>query len=380
MPQYPNVAIVGAGPAGLVAANILSQHGWPITVIEADATPTSRDQGGSLDLHPDDGQLALAKAGLLQEFLSIARHEDQESRDVDAVSGKVLQVEIPEPGTGNRPEIDRVVLRQLLLKPLDTAAILWGSPVLGVSERPDGRYDIRLPHRALGPFAIVIGADGAWSRVRTALSDVQPKYTGVTFMELWFRDVDRRHPAIAELVGHGTLFSLHGEAGIFAQRNGEATIRVYAAFRTTAEETERTDQTLSGIGIADIVRRFNGWAPSLLALITDADRIVAARPINALPADFRWQHRRGLTLIGDAAHVMPPLGEGVNTAMLDAAQLAEALVATPYWDETISACEETMRQRVAPIAARCIEGFAQWFSKRVNRLDFPRHPTSALGR
>ncbi|KKO70567.1 FAD-dependent oxidoreductase [Kerstersia gyiorum] len=362
MQQHPNVVIVGAGPAGLTAANILSQHGWPITVIEADATPTSRDQGGSLDLHPDDGQLALAKAGLLQEFLSLARHEDQESRDVDAVSGKVMQVEIPEPGTGNRPEIDRVVLRQLLLQRLDTGAILWDSPVQGISDRPDGRYDIHFSHCTRGPFDIVIGADGAWSRVRTALSDVRPSYTGVTFMELWLHDVDRRHPALADLVGHGTLFSLHGEAGIFAQRNGEATIRVYAVFKTTTEETERTDQTLAGISTADIVKRFDGWAPSLLTLITDADRIVAPRPINALPADFRWPHRRGLTLIGDAAHVMPPLGEGVNTAMLDAAKLAEALVSTPHWDEAISACEESMRQRVAPIAARCIDEFAQWFS------------------
>ncbi|KAB0541798.1 hypothetical protein F7P85_16660 [Kerstersia gyiorum] len=133
-------------------------------------------------------------------------------------------------------------------------------------------------------------------------------------------------------------------------------------FKTTTEETERTDQTLAGISTADIVKRFDGWASSLLTLITDADRIVAPRPINALPADFRWPHRRGLTLIGDAAHVMPPLGEGVNTAMLDAAKLAEALVSTPHWDEAISACEESMRQRVAPIAARCIDEFAQWFS------------------
>jgi 2-polyprenyl-6-methoxyphenol hydroxylase-like FAD-dependent oxidoreductase len=360
MPQPPVIAIIGGGPAGLVAANILHRYGWPVTVFEADAAPSARDQGGTLDLHPDNGQLALAKAGLLDAFLSTARHEDQEERVRDHATGALLREVIPDAGTGERPEIDRLHLRQLLLQPLGNEVVRWGERVEEVVAHPDGRHNLRLRERTVGPFDLVIGADGAWSRVRPALSDVRPAYTGVTFVELWLSEVDERHPALAKLVGHGTMFSLHNEAGIFAQRNGEATIRVCAAFRTLAEDTDRPDKALAGITTAEILARFEGWSPSLLALIVEADRIAAIRPIVALPAGFRWEHRCGLTLVGDAAHVMPPMGEGVNLAMLDAAELAEALVGAGDWRQAAEACETAMIERASEVARECHRGFAEW--------------------
>lgn len=362
--QHPSIAIIGAGPGGLTAANILHRGGWQVSIFESDASATARDQGGTLDLHPHDGQLALQKAGLLDAFMAEARHEDQGQRVLDHATGAVLKEEIPEPGTGECPEIDRIALRQLLLRPLPADMVRWDTRLEEVIARLDGKYDLLLNGDVAGPFDLVIGADGAWSRVRAALSAVRPAYSGITFVELWFGDVDAKHPAIAELVGHGTAFSLHGGAGLFAQRNGGNTIRVYAAIGTTPEETDRPDKALAGITKEQLLTRFVEWSPAMLALITEADRIAAVRPIVALPSDqLRWEAKRGLTLLGDAAHVMPPLGVGVNLAMLDAAELAEALLAGADWWTTVQGYEAVMLERATPTSIECNQGFAEWFGE-----------------
>lgn len=360
--QPPKVAIVGGGPGGLTAANILFANGWDFELFEADESLTSRDQGGSLDLHPDDGQAALAKAGLLDEFLAIARHEDQEQRAVDYKSGEALWTEIPDPKESNRPEIDRVVLRDLLHKPLRDSPIRWNARVDEVVPLADGRYRLRSAGVLTHPFDLVIGADGAWSKVRAVLTDVRPQYTGITFAELWMTDVDRLHPASSTLVGRGLMFALHEDKGIIGQRNGNGALRIYAAFRTSPEETDRPDKTLAGMTKVDLLKRFDDCAPVLRDLIIEADRIVAVRPIVTLPPGSRWRHRPGLTLLGDAAHVMPPLGVGVNLAMLDAAELVEGLIRSENWRDALQAYEVKMLDRAELFSREILPAFMDWFS------------------
>ena len=333
------------------------------SLFDADESAHSRDQGASLDLHVHEGQRALRMAGLHEAFMAVARHEDQEQRVVDYATGLVIREELPPGGEGDRPEIDRSVLRSLLLAPLGDNGVQWNARVAEVVTRSDGRHELRLPDRVSEPYDLVIGADGAWSCVRAALTEAMPAYTGVTFVELRLGDVDRMHPSIAKLVGHGTLFSLHNGAGIIAQRNGNATIRVYAAFRTKPEDGTRPDKTLAGMSRAELLTRFDGWSPSLTSLIADADATVVVRPIVSLAPPLNWKHKQGLTLAGDAAHVMPPLGVGVNLAMLDAAELAEALVQGTCWKEAVRDFEVAMLERSNGIAEACLAGLDAMFSE-----------------
>lgn len=358
--QRPSIAIVGGGPAGLTLAAVLERHGWRATIFDGDAAVDARDQGGTLDLHPGEGQLALVKAGMLDAFMAIARHEDQEQRMLDHATAATMHEAIPAPGEGQRPEIDRIELRKLLLSALPEADIRWGKRVDEVIDHPDGTHSLRLGTIVAGPFDLIVGADGAWSRVRRAMTPVMPEYTGITFVEFWLTDVDDRHPELSRLVGRGTMFALGEGKGVIAQRNGHATIRVYAAIHRDLNDGERVGEPAM-LDTADVLGLFGGWAEPLRRLITEADRLAAVRPIMALPAALDWPTRPGLTVIGDAAHLMPPLGTGVNLAMLDAAELAEALVAARDWRDGVAAFEQTMFSRARDISRECQSSFAEMF-------------------
>ncbi|MEU7745689.1 NAD(P)/FAD-dependent oxidoreductase [Nonomuraea sp. NPDC049158] len=367
------IAVVGGGPAGLTFARVLHRHGHPVTVLERDPAPDARPPGGTLDLHEGLGQRALDKAGLLAEYHALSRPEGQAMRILDT-DGTVLRDWRPRPDERAHPEIDRGQLRDLLLGPLD---VQWGR---GVTEVVPGTRDGALVHFADGrqeTFDLVIGADGAWSRVRPALSSATPHYTGVTSVETSLDDVDTRHPDLARLVGDGSTAVYGVNRSLVAQRNSGGHVKVYAKFRAPLDWYTDPDRFMGldrradldagadlgpgagldpdqGLDLADVeavrsslLALFDGWAAPVLDLLRHGAAFVH-RPFYVLPVSHTWAHVPGVTLLGDAAHLMPPLGVGANLAMLEGAELAESVAAAPGpgdLDEAVRAFEEQMWAR-----------------------------------
>jgi 2-polyprenyl-6-methoxyphenol hydroxylase-like FAD-dependent oxidoreductase len=344
------VTIVGAGLGGLTLARVLHVHGIAATIYEAEPSAGARTQGGQLDIHADSGQLALQAAGLIDAFRAIIHEGGQASRVLDR-HGTVLLDE-PDDGTGGRPEVLRGDLRRILINSLPKEAIRWGKKLVGVAPRGDGRYELTFADGTTVRTELLVGADGAWSKVRPLLSDAKPGYVGTTFVETYLFHADRRHPAAAEAVGRGTMFSAAPRRGIFAHREAGSVLHAYVALKCSAEWIGAIDFNDATAATARIVAEFDGWSPALTELIIKSDTPPMPRMLHALPDDHRWDRTAGVTLLGDAAHLMRPAGEGANLAMVDGAELGKAIAANPDDVEAaLTVYEAAMFARSAPAAA-----------------------------
>lgn len=320
------IAIVGAGLGGLTLARVLHVHGIAATVYEADASEQARGQGGQLDIHEHDGQLALEAAGLSDEFRAIIHHGAQASRVLDP-HGAVL-VDHPDDGSGGRPEVLRGDLRQILIDSLPPEAIQWGRKVAEVRTRDDTRHELVFVDGSTVTTPVLVGADGAWSRTRGLLSDAQPEYLGMVFVETYLFDVDERHCATAQAVGNGAMYALTPGRGIIAHREAGDIIHAYVQLTRSVDWINDIDFT-DPSATDRVAAEFSGWATELTALITATNTAPVPRPLYTLPIGHRWERTPGVTLLGDAAHLMPPSGDGANLAMFDGAELGKAIADHP---------------------------------------------------
>ena len=351
----PRIAIIGAGPGGCILARLLHTHRIACTVFEGETAIDHRSQGGTLDLRANTGLAAVKEAGLWKEFQKYARYDGESLLVTDKKLTTWVRRKQGKQGQQNKlqeaPEIDRTDLRKLLLESLPKESIRWGMKLVRVQERDEGHA----LHFANGDvesgFDLIVGCDGAFSKTRTLLTPDSVFYTGLADWTMQVPNAKVTAPNLDKLVNRGSILAYSDGRSMAIQQLSSGNIWVSTSGPYTEDYASTSDLDSKDLESVKVLLRedFRDWRPELLEAIDKAEGDVMWRPLYMLPVGFTWPHKKGVTLLGDAAHLMTPFsGIGVNTAFYDAMLLAEQIVsfsksARPdCFDEHIVAYEKKM--------------------------------------
>jgi 2-polyprenyl-6-methoxyphenol hydroxylase-like FAD-dependent oxidoreductase len=385
--QNKQVAIVGGGPGGLTLARLLQRKGADVKVYERDLNKNARVQGSPLDLHEESGLAALRKADLLEEFKKhyrpgadkmIIANENAEILFSDHQHKTAKDDEF---GSEHfRPEIDRGPLRHMLLESLHPETVVWDSHFISMEKHGEG-WLLHFKNDSSVYADVVIAADGANSKIRPYVTDIKPFYSGVTMLEGSVYDAPNTAPYMHTLLNGGKIMAFGNTKNILLGQKANGEIGFYASLK--ADETWLAN---SGLNYSDktemlswFKKEYSEWNSVWYELFENVAAPFIPRPIYCMPLNQTWETLSNLTLLGDAAHVMPPFaGEGVNMAMLDALELSECLTSDKYdtLKKSISAYEINMRERAAKAAQESLENGQRMHSENAlqTMLDFFSNP------
>jgi 2-polyprenyl-6-methoxyphenol hydroxylase-like FAD-dependent oxidoreductase len=354
--QNKIVAIIGGGPGGLTLARLLQQKGIHVKVYERDLNRNIRTQGATLDLHENSGLKALKTANLFDTFKSIYRPGAEKGRVLDKMGNIIFDehektapaIDFDSPGA--RPEIDRADLRDLLLNSLAPGTVVWDSHFVDMVQT-GSQWKITFNNGTTVLADMVIGADGGNSKIRPLVTPVQSFYTGITILQGNVSDAKTKAPQVYELLQGGKIYALNSGKYLHVSAKGDGSIDFYISSKMDEAWAKN-----SGINFSNreqlmqwFKTTFAEWGSIWFELFENADLPLLIRPQYCIPLDQNWEARPDITLIGDAAHIMAPSGEGVNLAMLDALELCECITDERFKDiqTAVAAYEVSMRERAA---------------------------------
>lgn len=370
----PRIAIIGGGPGGLTLGALLHQHSVPFTIYELRPRPTEKElaePSGMLDLHDESGLAAVRACGLYDQFLPLTG-DCEESMTISDKHGNVLHTD--QGGLADRPEISRHNIIKLFKSKIPEDSIKYNTKLLSAERNSTtGKVTLSLSSATDSSAAVsetydlVIGADGAWSKIRPILSDAKPQSSGLQYLTLLIRDIATNYPHLADMVGKGSFLALGNKHGLDSHRAAQGSAQIYLMTNALDGDENAMIESLSKLSIPELKEHFlsdksgyGDFGPALKELITvafdeqDHDAQVQIKPLSMLPIGHRWEPKPGATLIGDAAHLMTPFaGEGVNLAMWDALDLASAI--SEAWAAR-GQDESEFGKALAPLLRRFEEG------------------------
>jgi 2-polyprenyl-6-methoxyphenol hydroxylase-like FAD-dependent oxidoreductase len=357
--ENKTIAIVGGGPGGLTLARLLQISGAEVNVYERDLNKDARMQGATLDLHDDSGLKALRAAGLMDAVIANYRPGADRVRVMNKHAQIILEDDVNKEGQLSRPEIDRGPLQNILLDSLLPGTVVWNSQFVTMSSN-NGCWKLEFKNGTSAYADIVIAADGANSRIRPYVTEIKPFYVGVTALEGAVYNSEAASPHMHKLLNGGKIFAMGNDKTLIVSSKGDGSLVFYPSFKTGENWIRESEIDFSDKAqvLAWFKAEYAGWDDAWLELFESASTRYMPRPIYCMPLDQTWEPLPNLTLLGDAAHLMPPYaGEGVNMAMLDALELSECLINGKYPDllPAIAAYETQMRLRAAESAQQSLD-------------------------
>jgi tetracycline resistance monooxygenase len=339
------VAIIGAGPVGLTMAKLLQQNGVAVTVYERDKDPEARIWGGTLDLHKDSGQQAMRRAGLLQTYYDLALPMGINFADE---RGNILSTKNPSPENQfDNPEINRNALRKMLLDSLKRETVIWDRKLIRIKPQ-NKEWILDFENKPGIPADFVIIANGGMSKARKFVTAGEVVETGTFIVQGDVYQPEKNCPQFFQLCNGNRLMTAHQGNLLVANPFNNGALSYGIIFKKPGDwsignglDFEDT-QSVAGF----LLNRFSNWSEAYRQLIRSTSFFVGL-PIRKFPIDKPWKKNRPLpiTLIGDAAHLMPPFaGHGVNIGMMDALILSGNLIDEKF--ETIQLAIDDYEQKM----------------------------------